>query len=283
MKIGALFIILSLTTLAGESQTTPNTINDYKYVLVPLRYDFSKSDDQYALNTTTKSLLEQKGFTVYWINESLPPALAANKCNALVAEVTQRKAMFTTNLTLVLKDCYGNPIFKGKEGRSREKEFYTAYDEALKNAFVSLNAVSYKYDSTLTAQNQTQLQAQQPQSLQTQPLQGQPQQTQPQQTQPQQTQTPPQQAQPPKPQPQQTQPQQSTITGTLYAQPIPNGFQLIDLTPKKVMTLLKTSLPDSYLAQTDAATGVVFKKDGQWLFEYYKEDKLVSQRLDIKF
>lgn len=278
MKNGVLFIILSLSTIAGKSQTAPNTINNYKYVLVPQRYEFSKSDDQYAMNTTTKSLLEQKGFIVYWTNESLPPALAANKCNALLADVTQRKAMFTTNLTLVLKDCSGNIVFKGKEGRSREKEFYTAYDEALKDAFVSLNAVPYKYDSTLTAQTQTQTQPQQTQPQQTHPQQTQPQQTQPQQTQPQQTQPQPQQTQP-----QQTQPQQTPITGTLYAQPIPNGYQLIDLTPKKIMTLLKTSQPDCYLGQTEAATGVVFKKDGQWLFDYYKDDKLISQKLEIKF
>jgi len=273
MKIGTLFI-LSLITIAGDSQTTPNTINNYKYVLVPHRYDFLKSDDQYAMNTATKSMLEQKGFTVYWTDDALPPALAANKCAALVTEVTQRKAMFSTNLTLVLKDCLGNTVFKGKEGRSREKEFYVAYDEALKDAFVSLNATPYKYDSTLAVQTQAQptpAQQSQAQQTQSQPQQSQPQQTQPQQSQPQQT----------------TNPTFGPITGTLYAQSIPNGYQLIDLTPKKVLTLLKTSMPDFYLAQADPATGtpsgVVFKKEGQWLLEYYKEDRLISQKLDIKF
>ena len=257
MKIGAL-VILSLFTIAGYSQTTQNTINNYKYVLVPQRYDFLRSDDQYALNTTTKALLEQKGFTVYWISDALPPALNANRCAALIADVSQRKAMFTTNLTLVLKDCSGNIVYKGKEGRSREKEFFIAYDEALKDAFTSLNATSYKYDSSLAAQSQ---------QTPTQPLQ---------------SQTPPQQSQPQQSQPQQAQPQQMP-TGTLYAQPIPNGYQLIDLTPKKVLTLLKTSLPDHYLAQADSANGVIFKKDGQWFFEFYKDDRLISQKLDIKF
>ncbi|HVU99568.1 MAG TPA: hypothetical protein VHE34_30310 [Puia sp.] len=269
MKIEALFTLL-LTTMAGYSQTTPNTINNYKYVLVPHRFDFQKSDDQYALNTTTKSLLEQKGFNVYWTDDVLPPSLAGNKCAALQTEVTQRKAMFTTNLTLVLKDCLGNIVFKGKEGRSREKEFYVAYDEAMKDAFTSLNATPYNYDSTLTVQSQ--------------PQQGRPQQTQPQQSQPQ-TQAPPQSQSQPQSQIPPTNP--GPVTGILYAQSIPNGYQLIDLSPKKIMTLLKTSQPDFYLARTDAAggapTGVVFKKDGQWLLEYYKDDKLISQKLDIKF
>jgi len=273
MKIGTLFI-LALTTMAGYSQTMPNTINSYKYVLVPHRYDFLKFDDQYALNTTTKSLLEQKGFTVYWTDDVLPPSLAGNKCAALQTEVTQRKAMFSTNLTLVLKDCFGNIVFKGKEGRSREKEFYVAYDEAVKDAFVSLKATPYSYDSALAVQSL-------PQQIPAQPRQTLPQQTQPQQTLPQ-TQT----------QPQTPPANPGTITGTLYAQSIPNGYQLIDLTPKKVLTLLKTSMPDFFLAQAEPAAGspaaatpigVVFKKEGQWLLEYYKDDKLISQKLDIKF
>jgi hypothetical protein len=287
MKIGAL-VILSLVTIAGYSQTSQNTINNYKYVLVPQHFEFLKSDDQYSLNSTTRSLLEQKGFTVYWVSDALPPSLAANRCAALVADVSQRKAMFTTNLTLQLKDCAGNVIFKGKEGHSREKEFYVAYDEALKDAFTSLNATPYKYDSTLAAN--------------TQPQQTQPQQTQTPQSQPQQTQTPqsqPQQTASQQSQTQQTASQQSASqqtlspaipaagavigVGTLYAQPIPNGYQLVDLTPKKILTLLKTTQPDFYLAQAGAVNGIVFKKDGQWLFDYYKDDRLISQKLEVKF
>jgi cell division septation protein DedD len=282
MKAPVIFL-LTLLTVAGHSQ---NTINSYKYVILPQRFEFLRADDQYSLNTTTKSLLEEKGFTVLWSNGNLPPAVAANKCTALVTEVTQRKAMFSTNLTVVLKDCLGNTIFKSKEGKSREKEFYIAYDHALRDAFTSLNDVPYKYDSTLSAQS-AQL-PQQPVQMQ-QPTQTQPQQ--PAQPQPAQPQQQPAQPQPAQPQQQPTQPQPqpasaptaTEITGTLYAQAIPNGYQLIDTSPKKVLTLLKTSTQDYYLAQSATFTGLVFKKNGDWLFEYYKDDKLISQKLDIKF
>src|SRR5262249_21078641 len=239
--------ILTLLCIAAHSQ---NTLNNYKYVLVPSRFNFSKSDDQYQLNSTTKSMLEQKGFVALWANGDMPPAVAANKCSALFAEVDQRKAMFTTNLTLLLKDCSGNIIFKSKEGRSREKEFFVAYDEALKDALSSLNTVSYKYDSVPAA---------------TPPA------------------TPP--AAPPVAAPVATNPPPvpTQSKGTLYAQPIPNGYQLIDTSPKKVLTLLKTSIPDYFIAQNESSTGLVFKKEGEWFFEYYKDDKLVSQKLDIKF
>jgi len=245
MKACALFIF-SLFTVAGYSQ---NTINSYKYVLVPERFDFTKENNQFGLNTTTKLLLEQKGFAAFVGNEELPPTVAANKCNALRAEVVEKKGLFVTNLTLLLKDCQGNIIFKSKEGKSREKEFQVAYDEALKNAFSSLNGVPYKYDSTMVAQ---------PQLV---------------------TATPAVSSSAPVA----ANPAIGEITGTLYAQVTPNGFQLIDTTPKKILTLLKTSMQDYFIAEAGPSNGVVFKKDGEWLFEYYKDNKLVSQKLEIKF
>jgi biotin carboxyl carrier protein len=270
-KPGAL-VIFTLFMVVGYSQ---NTVNSYKYVLLPEKFEFLSSVDEYGLNATTKSLLEQKGFTVFWANGNLPPAVAANKCSALVAEVTQRKAIFTTNLTLSLKDCFGNIIFKSKEGRSREKEFEVAYDEALKNAFASLN---YKYDSTLAVQQQSATApaaapatasaaapATAPAAAATSPPATAP------------------AAAPRAPVP--AKPVMTDSPGTLYAQAISNGYQLIDTSPKKVMTLLKTSLPDCFLADPGAGApnGIVFKKDGEWFFEYYKDGTLFSQKLTIKF
>jgi len=249
MKACAL-LFFALFTLAGYSQ---NTINNYKYVLVPERFNFSKEDNQYGLNTTTKLLLEQKGFVAFVGNKDLPATLAANKCNALMAEVSQNSGLFVTRLTILLKDCQGNVIFKSKEGKSREKEFPVAYDQALKDAFSSLNDLPYKYDSTVAA-----AQTQQPVATPAAPA----------------TTTP-------SPAPATT--TVADITGTLYAQPTPNGYQLIDTTPKKVLVLLKTSMQDYFIAEAGASNGIVFKKDGVWFFEYYKDNKLVSQKLEVKF
>jgi hypothetical protein len=248
MKVYTL-IIGALLSVAGHAQTS---INNYKYVLVPVRYDFSKEDNQYGLNTTTKLLLEQKGFVAYLSNEVLPPELAGNKCNALKAEVTESKGFLVTKLTLMLKDCMGNVVFKSKEGKSREKEWPAAYNGALRDAFTYLDAEPYKYDSTALTP--------------TQPVAA----------------TPP--TVPPAPSAAPAPPAAvADLTGTLYAQATPNGFQLVDTTPKKVVTLLKTSVPDYFIAEAGASNGIVFRKEGAWVFEYYKDNKLVSQKLDIKF
>lgn len=76
----------------------------------------------------------------------------------------------------------------------------------------------------------------------------------------------------------------SSISGaTLYAQELPNGYQLVDSTPKIRMKIKKTSMPDFYLARVGDTSGTVFKKNGTWFFEYYSGDNLVSEELDIKF
>lgn len=274
MKAIASFI-LTLLTVAAYSQTT---LNSYKYVIVPERFEFSKMDNQYGLNTTTKSLLEQKGFTALWTNGELPPAVAANKCNALRAELTQKNGLFTTALTLTLKDCQGNIVWKSKEGKSREKEFEAAYGEALKNAVASLT--DYKYDSTASLASAPTQQAYIPAVSVAVPVNSSS--TSPATTQPQQPTTQPQQSAPvPAPAPAKS--TAAEITGILYAQTIPNGYQLIDTSPKKVLTLLKTSVDDYFIAEGGPSNGVVFKKNGEWFFEYYKDSKLVSQKLEVKF
>jgi hypothetical protein len=248
MKVYALFIFVFFA-VAGYSQ---NSINNYKYVLVPEKFDFLREDNQYGLNTIAKLMLADKGFVAFLGNEQLPPELAVNKCNALKAEVVQKKGLFVTNLTLLLKDCQGNVIFKSKEGKSREKEYHVAYNEALRDAFTSLKDVAYKYDSTALPQTAQVAATPAPQPL-------------------------PAQATAPAPA------ATPEITGTLYAQPTPNGYQLVDTTPKKIITLLKTSLSDYFIAEAGATNGIVFKKEGVWVFEYYKDNKLVSQKLEIKF
>ncbi len=76
----------------------------------------------------------------------------------------------------------------------------------------------------------------------------------------------------------------STIAaGTLYAQELPNGYQLVDSTPKIRMKIEKTSMPDFYLARVGDTSGTVFKKNGTWFFEYYSGGSLVTEELDIKF
>ncbi|HVI47313.1 MAG TPA: hypothetical protein VM802_20715 [Chitinophaga sp.] len=257
MKAYALLFSL-LLSFSGYAQ---NTINSYKYVLVPEKYNFFREDNQYGLNTLTRSLLEEKGFTVFYPTEALPKDLADNRCNALQADVLQKKGLFVTNLTLVLKDCQGNIVFKSKEGKSREKEFVVSYNEALRDAFTSLKDVPYSYDGSTHGQTQ------QPVIAAAAPA-------------PTPTPAP---AATPSPAPTPAVAEAKEVAGTLYAQATANGYQLIDTTPKKVLTMLKTSVQDYFIADNGASHGIVLKRNGDWYFEYYKDNKLVAEKLLIKF
>lgn len=69
----------------------------------------------------------------------------------------------------------------------------------------------------------------------------------------------------------------------LYAQPIPNGFQLVDSSPKVVFKLVATSNPACFIAYKDGLQGVLVQKNEAWFFENYANGQLNSQRLIVKF
>lgn len=66
----------------------------------------------------------------------------------------------------------------------------------------------------------------------------------------------------------------------LYAQPIDNGFQIVDTEPKKVMVLYKSGMKDVFIV--DGKNAVVYKKDGIWYYDEYNS-KLETKTLNIKF
>ena len=64
--------------------------------------------------------------------------------------------------------------------------------------------------------------------------------------------------------------------------PIDNGFNLINKSTNAIITLLKTTVANNYIARLEEKNGIVFKKGEQWYFEYYQNGKLVSEILDVK-
>ncbi|MFY8214781.1 MAG: hypothetical protein ACOVKJ_10015 [Flavobacterium sp.] len=69
----------------------------------------------------------------------------------------------------------------------------------------------------------------------------------------------------------------------LYAQPIPNGFQLVDSSPKVVYKLLATSNASCFIAFKGELQGVLVQKNEVWFFEYFANEVLQSQPVAVKF
>jgi len=123
-----------------------NSVNDYKYVIVPEGYVFLRENDDYQLNSLTKFLFEKYGFTAFIRGEDLPEDLKTNGCKGLTADVRKNSGLLKTKLIVDLKDCNGIVVFSTKEGTSREKEYKKSYHEALRNAFKDIQALNYKYN-----------------------------------------------------------------------------------------------------------------------------------------
>jgi hypothetical protein len=151
-----------------------------------------------------------------------------------------------TKIQIVLKDCKNNVLFESGLGKSKDKEFNVAYNQALRAAFQSFESLQYHYS--------------------------------------------PKQISPEIPKTQAADSMSVAINhavqkeeALLYAQPIANGFQLVDATPKIIMKIFKTSNPSTFSALKGTIQGVLISKDNQWFFEYYQEEKLISEKINVKF
>ena len=68
-----------------------------------------------------------------------------------------------------------------------------------------------------------------------------------------------------------------------YAQEIPNGFQLVDSSPKVRLRIYHTQKEGIFLAKGEDYEGVVYNDQGSWYLDYYLNGELVHQVLNIKF
>jgi hypothetical protein len=222
-----------------------NTINQYQYVIVPAQFSFLKSKDEYKLNTLTKLLLEKYGFKSFLDSEDLPQEIVDSNCDKLYADVLSSGNFIRTKLTVVLKDCNNKFVYQSEIGTSKEKEYRVAYTQALRAAFQSFEGLHYRYSPSSKSTEIQKVKALDILSVAVD--------------------------------------QSMDKQEILYAQPNATGFQLIDTTPKVVMKLFKTSNPNTFSAVKGSIQGVLLMKENQWFFEYYQEDKLISEKVNVKF
>lgn len=127
-----------------------NSLNAYKYVIVPDKYDTFKEVDKYQLNSLTKFLFKKYGFQTLDKRESFPSEVINNPCLAVTAKLNNVSNMFTTKLSMDLIDCYNKVVYTSDIGKSKIKEYKPSFQEALRNAFVSIKELNHSYDSGLS-------------------------------------------------------------------------------------------------------------------------------------
>lgn len=77
--------------------------------------------------------------------------------------------------------------------------------------------------------------------------------------------------------------QSASNNSMLTAQPVKNGYQLTDSNSNVVMKLFKTSSSERYTAMRGDVAGELTLRNGEWFFEYYQNEKLVSEKVAVKF
>ena len=144
-----------LLVLAMSNSSKGQSLNDYKYVIVPEKFDFLKESDKYQLNSLTKFLFEKYGFEAYLErSKGIPLDYTRNSCNVLYAEVLDDSGMINTKLRVELLDCRNNIVFTTEEGISKAKDYKEAYHAALREAFISLKEVNYTYNGGVSKEVQ---------------------------------------------------------------------------------------------------------------------------------
>lgn len=268
MKKYSIFILLFVF-----SWSYAQDINQYKYALIPSKFEFLREVDQYQLNSLTQFLMEKQGFVAFLnTDENMPEEMMKSNCNKIYVEVLSDGNFMTTKLTVVLKDCKGKVLFTSAEGKSKEKDYKKGYHEALRIAFNSFSALHYVYTpvekESNVVENPVVKETVAKETVVVAPVVAVPVVTaavvNPNDVQPVAKQT------------------AKNESELLFAQPITNGYQLIDSTPKVVMKIYNTSAKNTYTAVKGSTQGVFILKDNQWFFEYYQEDKLISEKINVK-
>jgi len=284
------YILITVLVLSSGIIIGQRSLNEYKYVTVPNKFDFLKSDNQFQLNSLTKFLFKKEGFQTLFGGDVRPEELIKNSCLGLTTKVNNTSGLLNTKLVIELVNCRNETVFTSTEGRSKEKDYKKGYHEALRKAFKSITDLNYSYEPVkelVVPETQVEkekvtipeevkevvavkesnevakaikikaedkainsIEEQEVKDINNEVV-------------------------------VKELTELEASTNLLYAQANPYGLQLVDNTPKAVYILLKTSRADVYILKNK--NGILFKKDNQWIVEYYEMGELVKLVLEIKF
>lgn len=229
-------MILFLSTI-GMAQ---NSLNDYNMAIIPAKFSFQKSDDQYRINSTVKAFLKQKGFQVYLSSDILPEGFVDYNCNKIFVNVVDVSSVFKTNLYVEFKDCKGTVLFKTDEGVTNEKEYAKAYNTALLLTLKSFEKAKYKYSGKTYDEEEVEEKLRASDKV-------------------------------------------DVSVANIKTEKSEVSIKVINALTKEELTLFKTSRPDVFLCNKNGVNGIVISKASVWYFESIVEEKVVSEKLSIKF
>ena len=305
-KLSLIILLLVGFQFTGFAQ---QSINQYRYIIVPTKFNFFDEEDKFQLNSLLKFLFNKYGYTALFVNEEFPQDLINDKCLGLYTDVVEEKGLFKTKLRIDLKDCGSHIVMSSKVGETREKEFTKAYNLALRDAFETFQNTDYKYqpgkkDDAVKAKPKpaekpvVEEKVVEPSNVIVTPLIEEKREVVEVAESPKAVvekpkmevkedltevvETPKAIVEKPKMEVKETKVEFiEQNKNLLYAQPIENGYQIVDTTPKIVMILLETAKSDVYMVKGENA--MVYKENGSWFISKNDGSKVTVEALNIKF
>lgn len=284
-SIVALFVVTSIF-----AQTN---LNNYKYVIVPTKFDFLKENNQYRLNELAQFLFNKYGFTAVMEGSEYPEDLMIDRCLALRSDAIKDSGMFKTKIKVTLKDCNDRVVYTSQMGESREKEYNTAYNKALREAFTSFETLNYKYEpkknvvptqptkvvEDVKSETKEEIEKLR-QEIET--LKKAKETAKVQEVVEEVIETP--KVEVAVQEKKEIQPVgriSESSSDVLYAQAIAIGFQLVDSSPKVIYRIKNTGLNNVFLVEGKNA--LIYKNGDDWMLEHYENETLKQEKLNIKF
>jgi len=276
-------LILLIALGSVTSTLAQKKLNDYKYVIVPYKYDFVNEKDKYQLNALSQFLFNKYGFNAIMEDANFPDDLIKNRCLGLKSDVIKESGMFKTKLKVQLKNCNGDIVYTTQIGASKEKQFKTAYTLALREAFKEFETINYKYQPNEAILAKTSIASGKDPNKEIEKLKEEINTLK--QKQAEVKEVPKKkivvETKSPKIVIGRELKKEDPVIDVLYAQKTDYGYQIVDKTPSVVMILLKTSKTDVFLVNDTNA--IVYKEDGFWYLSKNDDGKATIKTLNIKF
>ena len=281
-------ILLLVFFLLSTPFFSQSNLNNFKYVIVPKKFEFLKETDQYQLNSLTKFLLEKENFITFFDDENFPDDLAKDRCLALTADVIDESGLLKTKLKVQLQDCKNTIVFESRIGDSKLKAYEKAYQQSIREAFQSFKSVNYSYDKkSMNIPDDVAvaepIKEQIPEPIKADKIKEVKEDPKPILPAPETPETPEIKEVKSKQVSSDDDlvSEQSSIEDILYAQRINNGFQLVDRTPKVVYTIYYSGKKDIYIVKGKDA--VIYKLNDIWVISEMLNGTLKTENINIKF
>lgn len=221
---------------------------NYKVIVIPEKFDFQKSENQYNINTLCKLFFEKEGFKVINEEEILEEDFYKKRCELLYLNINDIGTIFTIKVNIDLKDCKKEVLLQSIDVKTKEKDYYKGYNEVVREALISLRGKlaipnkSFNREGVVSSEVESktemvELDKETPQSS----------------------------------------------NEILISETTKNGYNLLDNDKKVIFELFKTSNPSVFTAKKGVINGILTLNGNNAKFEYYHNDTLIVEEVEVKF